>query len=1004
MLELINVKKIYRTKAGDTAALNDLSLVFPNTGMVFVVGKSGSGKTTLLNVVGGLDGIDGGDIIIDGKKFSEFTATDYSNYRNTFIGFVFQEYNLLPDYSIEKNIKLANELQGKETSKEEIKHLLKLVDLQDYASRKPSQLSGGQKQRVAIARALVKEPKIIMADEPTGALDQATGIQVMETLKKLSKQKLVIVVSHDMELAERYADRIIRLVDGKLAEDVTLAEESISVNLYDTENGLLIKSGADLSESETAVLISAIKNKRKISFADNISHRQKSPTEKIKASHPDKTSDFIKSKMKLKSSIGLGAKSLTTSPLKLIFTIILSVIAFALFGLFDTVGAYDSARIIANTLKTGNSNSVTLSASYLDSDNFSSDIRLNQTAINGINDKTGYNFRGLYEIRNNTSEINDSISVNNPNSERSAIKYNSQAFDKKGAVYYFEQVTDFVEFKKSEIQGNVIDKQGFNLKLLYGRYPELKNQSAEKHSSEDFCEIAVSSYLAESLIYWAKEYKENFIYENDLDELQQLSTPLENLTASVLAEKQVIISLANNSTVLPSSFGSNHTNDARYKIVGIIDCGEIPSEYDDLKNLYKNEEDYTHLTEYYSFLNSGLHLKVFVGEGYVKAWNEFNNRATVYNTSGYLNTGLRFNLVRKSPYSQTIDISGNYRTSFYSSADFNTDNLILIDENADNEMRTNGKLTLNKNQIIISCDNITYIYKGEIAKNPSSKSKINECISTLSSKYSTISSRRNALKTLEELLNSDLKISLTLTKGISNREAMLEQKVEIVGFYFNVNDTIIDKVQSGNGYYPLLLSQNLLQDLDVYTEQGVYARMISPVSGNYSANKALAELIISENGLKTPWYENNVINLVENNKDDLQSFSNLFFYFALALATFSIFMLFNYISTSIVSRHQTIGVLRALGCNSKDVFTIFFTESVIISLINGILACGLAAIGCIFVNLYIKKNIMNLTVAIFGFRQVAVILLLSILTGILSSLIPIIKICKEKPVDLIRRP
>ena len=222
MLQLINVKKIYSTKAGDVAALDGVTLTFPEKGMVFITGKSGSGKTTMLNVIGGLDGIDSGEILVCGKKFSEFTQTEYDSYRNTLVGFIFQEYNLLPDYNIQKNVGIANELQGNPTIKKEVEDILGSVGIENYEGRKPGEYSGGQKQRVAIARALIKNPKIIMADEPTGALDSNTGIQVLEELKRLSKEKLVIVISHDLELANRYADRIIRLVDGKVVDEASL--------------------------------------------------------------------------------------------------------------------------------------------------------------------------------------------------------------------------------------------------------------------------------------------------------------------------------------------------------------------------------------------------------------------------------------------------------------------------------------------------------------------------------------------------------------------------------------------------------------------------------------------------------------------------------------------------------------------------------------------------------------------------------------------------------------
>ena len=198
MLEVKNLIKKYSGKGGVTVkALDDVSVKFPETGMVFLLGRSGSGKSTLLNVAGGLDKPDGGEVIVKGRSSKNFSAADFDSYRNTFVGFVFQEYNILNEFTIEQNIALALQLQNKPNDKKAVNDLLKLVDLEGYGKRKPNTLSGGQKQRVAIARALIKNPEIIMADEPTGALDSNTGKQVLDTLKKLSETKLVIVVSHD---------------------------------------------------------------------------------------------------------------------------------------------------------------------------------------------------------------------------------------------------------------------------------------------------------------------------------------------------------------------------------------------------------------------------------------------------------------------------------------------------------------------------------------------------------------------------------------------------------------------------------------------------------------------------------------------------------------------------------------------------------------------------------------------------------------------------------------
>ena len=251
MIEVKILKKTYVTKGNVvTKALDDVSLKFPEKGLVFLLGKSGSGKSTLLNICGGLDRPDSGEIIIMGRSSSTFSGSDFDSYRNTFIGFIFQEYNILNEFNIEENLSLALELQGKKANKEKVKELLEAVDLVGFEKRKPNTMSGGQKQRVAIARALIKEPKIIMADEPTGALDSKTGKQVFDTLKKLSETHLVIVVSHDREFAEIYGDRIIELKDGQVLSDETkthIEAKALNENIAIIgDNTLSIKAGSKL--------------------------------------------------------------------------------------------------------------------------------------------------------------------------------------------------------------------------------------------------------------------------------------------------------------------------------------------------------------------------------------------------------------------------------------------------------------------------------------------------------------------------------------------------------------------------------------------------------------------------------------------------------------------------------------------------------------------------------------------------------------------------------------
>lgn len=210
--------------AAPVEALKGINVQFGENGMIFILGKSGCGKSTLLNLLGGLDYPTAGEIVIEGKSSAEFTKLDYDNYRNTNVGFVFQEYNLLNEFTVRENVGLALQLQGKKPNGEQIDVMLKKVGLELDEKRRPSELSGGQKQRVAIARALIKEPKIIFADEPTGALDSKTGNEILTLLKELSRDRLVIVVSHDEEFAYRFGDRVIEMADGQIIKDTEQAQ------------------------------------------------------------------------------------------------------------------------------------------------------------------------------------------------------------------------------------------------------------------------------------------------------------------------------------------------------------------------------------------------------------------------------------------------------------------------------------------------------------------------------------------------------------------------------------------------------------------------------------------------------------------------------------------------------------------------------------------------------------------------------------------------------------
>ena len=251
MLRCENIIKDYPTSEEVVHALKGVSLTFRNSEFVSILGQSGCGKTTFLNIIGGLDHYTSGDLIINGKSTRNYKDKDWDTYRNHKIGFVFQSYNLIPHQSVLSNVELALTLSGvgKEERKKRAIEALTKVGLKDQIYKKPTQLSGGQMQRVAIARAIVNNPDIILADEPTGALDSSTSIQIMEILKEISKDKLVIMVTHNPELAQKYSSRIIRLSDGEVISDSNPYNEFEELNnsQIDKKTNMSFKTALSLS-------------------------------------------------------------------------------------------------------------------------------------------------------------------------------------------------------------------------------------------------------------------------------------------------------------------------------------------------------------------------------------------------------------------------------------------------------------------------------------------------------------------------------------------------------------------------------------------------------------------------------------------------------------------------------------------------------------------------------------------------------------------------------------
>lgn len=288
MLEIKNITKIYGAKNG-FKALDDVSINFGSRGLVVVLGKSGCGKSTLLNIIGGLDSATRGEVVINGRSTKSFRSSDFDSYRNTFVGIVFQEFNLIDEISVYDNINMTMNLQEKNADVNTVDEVLEMVGLGNLGYRKPSELSGGQRQRVALARALLKNPEIILADEPTGALDSVTGEGVFETLKRLALEKLVVVVTHNKDLANAYADRIIEISDGKIIGDRMREQEAYGKVRELTDGVIEVSAGGSVNAEQ----LNARLKKGEINYI-GIGHEK----DRIALAYPETVETFYESAAK----------------------------------------------------------------------------------------------------------------------------------------------------------------------------------------------------------------------------------------------------------------------------------------------------------------------------------------------------------------------------------------------------------------------------------------------------------------------------------------------------------------------------------------------------------------------------------------------------------------------------------------------------------------------------------------------------------------------------------
>ena len=941
MLEVRDLKKVYRPKKGQPVrALDGVSLTFPDRGLVFVLGKSGSGKSTLLHVMGGLDTADSGEIIIKGKSSSDFSQGDFDSYRNTYVGFIFQEYNVLDEFTVAANIGLALELQGLKATDARVGELLQEVGLQGLGDRKPNELSGGQKQRVAIARALIKNPEIIMADEPTGALDSNTGRQVFDTLKELSKTRLVIVVSHDREFAEQFGDRVIELADGKVIGDITktrIADDTQADVSVVNDKFIRIRRGKLLTEKDLAMINEYLKGKKTDTV---IPIEPKAEEETKKLLHAEDgagasevfvatTSDLIKhekgelklikSRLPFKNALKMGASGLKHKRVRLAFSIILASLAFSFFGFADTVAAYDKNAVAYQSMKDVGVNYLYLTKMEYDDKNSYPNRPMSKADIASLSETYGVTFRPVYDGDRGNLDFR-----NNLNAQESVRIYPSE-FGGATAI-----TQDF------------LDKSGF---VLDGELPESG-------------EVVVTEWVFQSFKKFG--YK-SFDPVNMIQNIETIEKHGDLIGKTL-------------------EFG-----DRQVRVSGILDTELELAPYADIlgkdtDDIYADPDLTALYREFTLQTDGGYHQMLFIPE----------EEETDY-------------------IFRNMDVNFDFSSE---KGDFSCSSLFGFTEAAaDWKFVREDATTLADDEIAISSSLLydrlgveeekTRYFEEYAQANFSEELKDYgimaswEYGSRLMSEWYESAPLGRSGREVEEMFLREFCGSLTLQMSGT---VMLANNMINVGETFRIGAFTLDREDK---FFDPFFPETFLNKIN---GGAIYSAVIAPNTASADALRGiLREHYAAEERQEGVHYslDNSVTRTLRDFNDLIEILADVFLYVGIAFAVFAALLFTNFISTSVAFKRREIGILRAVGARSKDVFMIFFCESLIVALIDFVLATVLTAVLVPLASNMIRSG-LNLTLLIFGVRQAGLILGLSLLVAFVASFFPVRRIARKKPIDAIR--
>ena len=976
MLQITDICKQYKTGNFIQKALNHVSLNLRDNEFVSILGPSGSGKTTLLNIIGGLDRYDSGDLIINGISTKKYKDRDWDSYRNHTIGFVFQSYNLIPHQTILSNVELALTISGvsKAQRREKAIDALTKVGLGQQIHKKPNQLSGGQMQRVAIARALVNDPDILLADEPTGALDSKTGKQIFDTLKALSHDKLVLIVSHDREFAEQYADRIIELKDGKVISDVektiiqTQNQEGINIidnkiikidkdYILKDEDFLKIKDYIKTAKSDVIISVDN-QNNEKIKTIMNLSDEglcKFIDTNQDKIVIQDENYKTIKSKLGFKKAFKMGASSLKIKKFRLTLTIFLSFLAFMMFGLANTMSSYDNIKTTVNSIVDSNIEYATFKKqkvfSYGEGNNdfYLENSLINEEDVLKISNDTKLNFTKVYGAFQKY--------------EMPSLNY----VDFKNI--FLEQMSNFNGF--TTIDMNFINQYDFDLN---GSLPEKDD------------EIAITK-LVEDVI---KEYG-----IRDYNGVEQ-----ENLDSALHLEISI--------------FG------LKMKIVGVIDTKADISEYQDLKG--DSIADYMKMQLFNSYLENGPHLLFFVKDTMIDSLNKMYSNNHDMLEIEWNNQYFTYNKIMNGKEDDINDKEILLPYSFVEMIDFfNTVNLNENDEQYQKVIQMPAfndvmyYLYFMHKQEIVKLFNdkqltISDSFKNDYHIDSLENQQILYIFKVYQDSFYASSSEDidKIYQIMDELLqNFNFEKEERITFYNKKMKEYSDQLFINIAYYSDRNyyNTIYQIVGITDNAEAVIIHDDELFDNYINVDDGIYKYVFAKMPTSDKEIKKLVEYHfqpVTKVGESVFSLNNEVVKTLTEINSIFEVCSKIFLYVGLGFAIFASLLLLNFITISINYKKREIGILRAVGARSKDVFKIFFSESLIIAIINAILANISLFIVVFCINTTLRKN-YNLLITILnpGILQIILVFGISILVAFVSSFVPVYFIANKRPIDAI---